>query len=354
MLTDTLLWIGEQRRPIKKDRSSDLIMVSVINYYNSEEPRLAYDVGKLFLDNGAYTAKMTGIELDIEKVIFVQETLKPDQTIPVDYPFEAGMSVIGMKKLWGKTATNILHWQNSTNLNGRLVPALHAWDKASLVENVDWLQRNADAEYVAFGSIVNPQFATYEGFFGDRQPRKELIDIICFALSCIEKRSNFKVHLMGFGSSPLMLHLAYYLGVKSTDSSGHRRKAAYGKIILPGTGERYLGESSTDFGNTALDLTKSKNLHDLQLLEKCACPICIVNKYQLWYDWRARAIHNEYVIKQEARKASRFIALGIEAYEKYLDNVVFPRSALRYLWEYTKLRRKYYRISEVLFEGINT
>lgn len=354
MLTDTLLWIGEQRRPIKKDRSSDLIMDSVINYYNSEEPRLAYDVGKLFLDNGAYTAKMTGIELDIEKVIFVQETLRPDQTIPVDYPFEAGMSVIGMKKLWSKTATNILHWQNTTNLNGKLVPALHAWDKASLVENVDWLQRNADADYIALGSIVNPQFATYEGFFGDRQPRKELIDMICFALSCIKRRSNFKVHLMGFGSSPLMLHLAYYLGVKSTDSSGYRRKAAYGKIILPGTGERYLGESATSFGNTTLDPTDSKNLHDLELLEKCTCPVCIVNKYQLWNDWKARAIHNEHVIKQEAKKASRFLALGIEAYEKYLDNVVFPRSSLRYLWEYTKLRRKYYRISEVLFEGRNT
>jgi len=28
-------------------------------------------------------------------------------------------------------------------------------------------------------------------------PRKELIDMICFALSCIEKMSNFEVHLMG-------------------------------------------------------------------------------------------------------------------------------------------------------------
>jgi len=346
-----LLWIGEQRRPIKKDRSSDLVMDSVFNYYKSEEPRLSYKVGRLFLDNGAFTANMTGIELDIEKVIFVQETFKPDLTIPLDYPFRPGMSVSQMMKFWKRTTKNILYWQTSTNLNGKLVPALHTWDKKTLIENVEWLQKSADAEYVALGSIVNPQFTEYTGFFGDRQPRKELLDMICLALSCVEKKSDFKVHLMGFGSSPLMLHMGYYLGVKSTDSTGYRRKAAYGKIILPGTGERYVGETSTEFGVSAsLQDGNPIRSRDLALLENCTCPVCMVNKYQLWADWRARAIHNEYVMKQEAKKAERFLALGIEVYEKYLDNVVFSHSSLKYLWEYAKLRRKYYRISEVLFD----
>jgi len=346
-----LLWIGEQRRPIKKDRSSDLVMDSVFNYYTSEQPRLTYKAGQLFLDNGAFTANMKGIQLDTEKVIFVQETFKPNLTIPLDYPFRPGMSVPQMMKLWQRTAENVLYWQTSTSLNGRLVPALHAWDKKTLIENVEWLQKNANSEYVALGSIVNPQFREYKGFFGDRQPRKELIDMICLALSCIEKESDFRVHLMGFGSSPLMLHLGYYLGVKSTDSTGYRRKAAYGKIILPGTGERYVGETSTDFGvSTSLHEDNPRRSRDLALLEKCTCSVCMINKYQLWADWRARAIHNEYVMKQEAKKAERFLAIGIEAYEKYLDNIVFSHSSLKYLWEYAKLRRKYYRISEALFE----
>jgi hypothetical protein len=46
-----------------------------------------------------------------------------------------------MQKLWSKTAENVLYWQNSTNLKGKLVPALHAWDKKSLVDNLSWLQR---------------------------------------------------------------------------------------------------------------------------------------------------------------------------------------------------------------------
>jgi len=338
-----LLWIGEQRRPIKRDRSSDLVMDSVINYYKSEEPRLAYRAGTLFLDNGAYTANMKGISLQVEKVIMVQESFRPDLTIPLDHPFRPDMSTSQMRKSWEKTKENILYWQSSTNLNGRLVPTLHAWSKKSLIGNLEWLGSHADSQYLALGSLVNPSFTKFAGFFGDRQPNKELIDMISFAISCVEKKSDFKVHLMGFGSSPLMLHLGYYIGARSTDSSGYRRKAAYGKIILPGTGERYVGITSSDFGVTSL----SKS--DLALLEKCTCPICKTNKYRLVDDWKARAIHNEHVMKEEAKTAERFLSMGAEIYERYLDNVVFSHSSLRYLWEYAKLRRKYYRISEVLF-----
>jgi hypothetical protein len=54
-------------------------------------------------------------------------------------------------------------------------------------------------------------------------------------------------------------------------------------------------------------------------------------------------------MKQEAKIAENFLTMGIDTYEKYLDNVVFQNSSLKYLWEYTKFRKKYYRISEELF-----
>lgn len=345
-----LWWLGEQRNPVKIDRSSDLVMDSVFNYYNDEEPSLRYKFGKLFLDNGAFTASMKGVALNVERVIFVQESLRPDKTIPLDYPLKPGMTVSVMARFWKRTRENILFWQGSTSLRKKLVPALHAWNKDTLAKNVRWLQRNVDANYIAFGSLVNPEFSDYTGFFGDRQPRKELVDMLSYAFSVVEKNSSFKVHLMGFGSSPLMLHLGYYLGARSTDSAGYRRKAAYGKIILPGTGERYLGETSSNFGRTSgLDEDDPKSSRDLALLNRCTCPVCMVNKYQLWADWKARAIHNEHVMKQEAKIAERFLSMEIEVYEKYLDNI-FSRSSLKYLWEYAKLRKKYYRISDVLFE----
>jgi len=54
-----------------------------------------------------------------------------------------------------------------------LVPALHAWGKKSLKKNLKWLQKYGDSDYVAVGSIVNPEFQNYTGFFGDRQPNKK-------------------------------------------------------------------------------------------------------------------------------------------------------------------------------------
>jgi hypothetical protein len=43
-------------------------MDSAINYYNKEEPELRYKPGKLFLDNGAYTAQMTGMQLEVKRL----------------------------------------------------------------------------------------------------------------------------------------------------------------------------------------------------------------------------------------------------------------------------------------------
>lgn len=348
-----LLWIGEQPSPVKKDRSSDLVMDSVINYYDSDQ-RPRYEWGQLFLDNGAFTARMRGISLKRDKVIEVQESIGPDRTIPLDYPFRTGETCRQMVKSWNKTRDNIVYWQTSSRLRKKLVSTLHAWDKSSLDRNIRWLQRNADSDYVALGSIVGPGFQKSDGYFGDRQPSKELVDMLALAISSIAKLTDFKVHLMGFGSSPLMLHLGYYLGARSTDSAGYRRKAAFGKIILPGKGERHVGDDSLrgrDFGGHTMSLCEGdpRREEDLVLLSRCGCPVCTTNPDALWVHWKARAIHNEFVMKQEASVAQYFSNLSESTYEMYLDRVVFPRSSMQYLWEYAKLRKNYYRISDLLF-----
>jgi 7-cyano-7-deazaguanine tRNA-ribosyltransferase len=353
-----LLWIGEQPSPVKTDRSSDLVMDSVINYYDSDQRKPGYEWGQLFLDNGAFTARMKGVTLQRDRVIKVQESIDPDLTIPLDYPFKVGEPQNSMKKLWNKTQENITYWQTSTNLRKRLVPALHAWDKNSLIRNIRWLERNADSDFIALGSIVGPRFQKFDGFFGDRQPSTELVDMLALAISSVQRLTDFKVHLMGFGSSPLMLHLGYYLGAQSTDSTGYRRKAAFGKIVLPGKGERHVGDDSVTgrgFGKSAMSINEGNpnREEDLALLKRCGCPVCTASADTLWIDWKARAIHNEFVMKQEASVAHYFSSKGESTYESYLDRVVFPGSSLRYLWEYAKLRKNYYRISDVMFhEGV--
>lgn len=134
MNKNLLFWIGETDRPVVPDRSSDFVMDSVINYYNSQAPKLAYSFRELFLDNGAFTSAVNGIELERERVILVQEAIWPNKTVPLDFPSRPGMSVPMIRKNWEKTKDNIVFWQESTRLRRRLVAPLHAWDKSSLRE----------------------------------------------------------------------------------------------------------------------------------------------------------------------------------------------------------------------------
>ena len=338
-----LLWIGESGTPVKTDRRNDFVMDSVIEYYKSTAPRLRYLPGKLFLDSGAFTARQQGITLERDRVIQVQECFMPDRAVPLDHPFLPGMSISTMANCWDKTKENVLYWQTSTKLKDKTTPVLHAWSKRSLTSNLEWLVKMADTDIVLLGSLVNSAFYDFSGFFGDRQPRRELVDMISLGIKTVERHSDFKVHLTGFGSSPLTLHLAYYLGVESTDTAGSRRKAAYGKIVLSGTGERYVSNRSTKFGDVRVtsDLERT-------LLEKCDCPVCRSDPSLLVYDWKARAIHNEHVLEKERKIAQDLLALGNDVYETYLEHF-FLRSGLSYLWEYAKKRRKFVRISESLF-----
>jgi queuine/archaeosine tRNA-ribosyltransferase len=343
-MTDVLLWMGEQpTAPIKINRESDLVMDSAFNYYNKENPKLTYNPGELFLDNGAFTANMQGIDLDLQKIIDIQETLDPSKTIPFDYPFRNGMTNQQMEERWNDTQTNIKYWQSSTTLDGKLVPALHSWNKTSLEKNLKWLQKHGDSDYLALGSIVSPDFTKQTGFFGDRQPNKSLVDMLSIAVASVRENTDMKVHLMGLGSSPLTLHFGYYLGIESTDSSGYRRKAAYGQIVLPGTGERYVGNNTATFGGGV-----QMKRRDIKKLDNCNCPICKVNQDQLWNDWKARAIHNDYVMQKERELAETLIDEGVESYEKYLDKI-YGKSSLNYLWEHIKLKKNYTSISSVLF-----
>jgi 7-cyano-7-deazaguanine tRNA-ribosyltransferase len=339
-----LFWIGEENKhPVMKNRERDLVMDSAIHYYASRTPKLKYYPGRLFLDSGAFTAAMRNLELDKEKVAEIQERLSPDLVIPLDYPIKPGMSIEAMRSSWEKTRNNILYWLENTSLSNKTVPTLHSWDRNSLISNIRWLSKTCDSDFLAIGVVVTPEFTHFNGFFKDRQPSIEFIRMLSIAIEEVKRRTDFRVHVMGLGSSPLMLHIAYWLGVDSTDSSGYRRKAAFGKIVLPGKGERYIGNRYGSFGRRYL--TK----RELEILSQCTCLVCLTDQSKLWYDWKARAIHNEHVMKAEANTAHELMTRGVDVYEKYLDKI-FSNSkfGLDYLWRYAKLIRKYPKIETIM------
>ncbi|MHA1352953.1 MAG: hypothetical protein ACTSPP_09225, partial [Candidatus Heimdallarchaeaceae archaeon] len=312
-----IFWIGENSNPVKKDRLNDYIMDSVINYITIDSPELPYKAKHVFLDNGAFTARTQNLTLDPFKILDLQEKLSPSKVIPLDFPFLPGDTIVKMKKLWEKTKETMMIWQENSNFKGKIVPAVHAWSIKSLDENLQWMQKFVDSDFISFGSIVTKNFSSENHFFGDRQPTKDLIEMLSNAISRTQELTDFKTHVLGIGSSPLMLNIIYYLGAESTDSAGARRKAAYGKIVLPGRGERYLGDGTAFFGrNKKSDKKQRQQILD-ELKNSCSCEICRNNPNLLETDWKARAIHNEHVLKKEVETIQRLMSQGIDVLERY-------------------------------------
>jgi len=333
MIKSMHLWIGDDEQGRCVDEN-DSVMDSLVYYYPKAQPSVVYAYRELFLDNGAYSAIRMGMDLDPDRVKEIQEMIDPDYTIPLDFPFLPGVSQVEMQRLWKKTADNIRDWQETTNLRA-IIPMLHAWSVESLISNTRWLQKHANTECIAVGSVVSSDYDQYTGFLGDRQPRKELVDMLISTVQLVRDFSDFKIHIAGFGSSPFMLHLGYFCGVDSTDTIGYKRKAAFGKISLPGLGDRHIGRERSGWGANEL------KPEEMDLLRKCGCPICQRSPRMLWKDWTARAIHNKYVLLEERKKARLFLEAGRDVYKAFLDEM-FAKSGLKYLWKYARTRVHYY------------
>lgn len=325
------LWIGETNCPVVREHN--LVMDSVVNYYKNLQPKIPYLYNRLFLDSGAFTFIRSSANVDKERIKDTQEKLDPDKAVPLDYPFLPGMNTPIMERLWKLSAKNILEWQETTRLK-EIVPVLHAWDAYSLIQNVKWMYKHANGEYVAIGTIVTPSFSSYTGYFGDRQPSLRNLALIIRAIHAIRHYTDFKIHLTGFGSSPLTLHLACYMGVESTDSTGYRRKAAYGKILLLGTGERYIGRGDAKFGVSKL------SIRDWELLLKCDCLVCRSDKGRLWKDWKSRAVHNKHILEEEVKIARKLLSEDISAYETYLNHIYRRSTNFTAYWRFVRKQIK--------------
>ncbi len=340
-------WAGELGNNFIEGIQHGNVMDSVYNFLKSDEPEIKYPYQNLFLDNGAFTIfknnyhqKKNKVSINLDTVIDIQEKLKPKYTVPFDYPLDPQMNIRKMENNWQKTIENIDYWEDSTNLN--LIPALHGWNKSSLDKNINVLQKK-DFSYIALGSafILKENF---KGFFGDRQPNKNIYEAFLY-LSSLGKKLDIDIHVFGVGASPLTYHFAAFCEIKSSDSSGYRRKAAYGKIILPQTAERYAGNGSATFGlKTKNGLTYNKIFSDdeKKKLAECRCPECrkiSKHAYRRWKhlcsDWKIRAIHNKWVMEQEEKKSHELIQQGWDVYEEFIDKMM-KKSRLKWLWDFIK------------------
>ncbi|MCI4435183.1 MAG: hypothetical protein JHC33_00005 [Ignisphaera sp.] len=85
-----------------------------------------------------------------------------------------------------------------------------------------------------------------------------------------------------------------YLNVTSMDSSSWRTKAAYGKVIIPGRGERYVGGREAKFGRKDLSPEDLKLLIDA--LEQTRFPF-IDRLDDMLKSFKGRALINAWITK---------------------------------------------------------
>ena len=235
---------------------------------------LNYD-GTIFLDSGGFQAMKHGIDIEISKLVDVYKMARADYYFSLDYPSPLGRN--SEKKIL-RTISNFEKLRKSME---HVIPVVHPNIKRALREYEAYKEYNP--EYIAIGGLV-PLMLTTRGLSNGR---KNTIDLI----TEIRRKHSGTIHIMGLGA-PTLIPILKFLKCDSTDSAAWRIKAAHGKIMLPGGGERYISRRGAKFGIVTLT-EQEKNF-----IDKLNCSI--LKEYgwdMLEISFELRALFNAWIIQ---------------------------------------------------------
>ena len=185
------------------------------------------------------------------------------------------------------------------NGEGKLVPVVHLTTSKDLL--LKQIENYSDAEIVGVGGLV-----PYILSRGPRDSRLVALTFI-YLVKRLAKEiiGHDRVHVFGLGA-PSVIPFLRVLGVYSTDSMTWRVKAAYGKIILPGCGERHVTDRVVNFGRRKLSSDEFERL--LKLLDE----FNRVSREKIGFDdlrrdFTKRAIFNFWVLNMYAHSHDGFM-----------------------------------------------
>ncbi len=229
----------------------ETVMVNVVDILRvgpRHRETLMFD-GELWVDSGGYQALKKGLKLDLKHVRKIYGKLwDAARLMSFDVPPSPSDPRDEAERKFRASLRNYRALRRA--LGDRVIPVLHVYRDGDLV--MRYLAEYEDAEHLAVGGAV-PYVLTGRGVKGGRRHALSLI---------AEVRDRFpgRLHLLGMGS-PIVTGILEGLGVDSTDSATWRLKAAYGKVLLPGGGERHVTGRPIRFGK------KEATDGDLKLLE---------------------------------------------------------------------------------------
>lgn len=261
------------------------------------------------MDSGGYQfMKKEILNVDPIKILELYETTHPDFGVILDHPIMPNLNNNEIRKRQMLSLKNTEIMLNSKKGdNPILIPVIHGHNIDSIEWYINQLNKMGDFDIFGIGSLV-PSVFNSKGIGGIYN----VLQILQFVRKKIGEEK--KIHVFGIGGT-LTMHLMFYAGANSVDSSGWRVKAAYGAIQLPGIGDRYITPRKRH--KNYKDLTRQ----DIMILDKCECPFCkIGNHKQLRSNYYKRAIHNAWVYQKEVEKARKLIANN--EYKKYVHQIL--------------------------------
>ena len=266
--------------------------------------------GFIMMDSGGFLfMKKSKILIHPRTILELYKKSCPDFGVILDHPLNPNLSLKEIKRRQIITLKNTKYMiENHTDRNPKLIPVIHG----TTIKSVQWylkkIKEIGDFNIYGIGSLV-PSVFNSKGAGGIYN----VIEIITFVKNQLP---NKKIHVFGIGST-LTMHLMFYTGADSVDSTAWRTKAAFGAIQLPGIGDRYITPRKRH--------TKYPNLskEEKKILENCECPICKeFSLKELTQSFEKRAIHNSCIFQKELNIARKLLNEDEKEYEKYVENIL--------------------------------
>jgi len=264
--------------------------------------------GLIAMDSGGFLFMKKGIvDIAPETILKFYEESKPNFGVVLDYPLSPNLSHEEMRRRLLRTLENTERMVKARQTsNPELIPVIHGYDTNSIRRYVKKLQEINEFNVYGIGSLVPSVFNT-KGVGGIYN----VVKIVSFVKTLLPTKI---IHVFGIGST-LTMHLMFYAGADSIDSSSWRSKAAFGAIQLPELGDRYITPRKRH--KTYPKLKEEER----RILDDCKCPACRKEGLEgLRNSFTLRALHNAWVYQKEIEKTRKLIKSG--EYEAYVRRVI--------------------------------